>query len=61
MIATWEYVNDWSACSVTCGGGTQTRTQSCVNSDNTEAEDQCSGKAEIEFRDCSDVPCRKLL
>ena len=61
LIATWEYVNEWSECNVTCGGGVQIRAQSCVNSDNTEAEGQCSGNVKSESKDCNVDPCRKLL
>ena len=57
----WEYVNDWSECSATCGGGTQTRTLSCVYLDNIAAEGQCSDNAESESRDCNVDICRKLL
>ena len=61
FIGTWEYVNKWSVCSATCDVGTQTRTQSCVYSDNTAAEGQCPGKAESESRKCNVDPCRKLF
>ena len=59
LIATWEYVNGWGGCNATCGGGEQNRTQSCVNSDNTAAEGQCTGNAGIDSRDCNDNYCRK--
>ena len=59
LIATWEYVDEWSECSVTCGGGEQNRTQSCVNSDNIEG--QCSGNAASDSRDCNVDSCRKLF
>ena len=59
LIATWEYVGEWSECSATCGGGTQTGTQSCVNSDNIEAKGECSGVPVSKSQDCNDNPCRK--
>ena len=61
IIASWEYVNGWSTCSATCGGGTQTRTQSCMNSNSTGAEGQCIGNVGSESKDCSIDPCRKFL
>ena len=60
-IGAWAFVNDWSECNATCGGGTQTRTKSCVYADNTLAEGQCTGNVESESKDCNEVPCRKLL
>ena len=61
LIATLEYVNGWGECSITCGGGEQIRTQSCVNSDNTTtAVGQCSGNAQSESRDCNFDPCRRF-
>ena len=53
------YIGDWSACSATCGGGTQSRAQSCVYSDNTTAEGKCLGHAENETRSCNENPCRE--
>ena len=60
-IGTWEYVYKWSVCSATCDVGTQTRRQSCVYSDNTAAEEQCSGDAGSESRKCNIGPCSKLF
>ena len=59
-IAMWAYINEWSPCTATCFGGTQTRTQSCVHLDNTTASDgQCEGSALSEVRACNEVSCRK--
>ena len=60
-IAEWMYVTEWSTCSATCGGGIQTRTQSCVYSDNTTADGLCSGSAINETEDCNTIQCRKFL
>ena len=60
-IAAWAFVKEWSKCSATCGGGEQTRTQSCVYSDNIDAEGQCTGNAGSESRSCNINVCRKLL
>ena len=35
LYAHWYEVGDWSSCSVTCGGGTQTRSVTCYRSDYT--------------------------
>ena len=61
LVASWEYVNDFGECTTTCGGGKQTRTQSCVYSDNATAQGQCSGDAGSESRGCNVEPCRKLF
>ena len=55
------YVTEWGTCSATCGGGIQTRTQSCVYSDNTTADGLCSGFATTETQDCNTIQCRELL
>ena len=39
----------WSACSLTCNGGTQTRSRVCI-------EAQCSGPT-TDSRDCNTQPC----
>ena len=60
-IAEWMYVTEWSTCSATCGGGRQTRIQSCVYSDNITADGLCSGSATNETQNCNTIQCRKLL
>ncbi|MCW8966741.1 MAG: hypothetical protein OQK82_08675, partial [Candidatus Pacearchaeota archaeon] len=36
----WSELGDWTACSVTCGGGTQTQTIICERSDGTQVEEE---------------------
>lgn len=37
VCPTWQYVGDWSACSVPCNAGVQTRGLICLNADGTPA------------------------
>ena len=60
-LAKWKYFDDWSTCDVTCNTGFETRSEKCVNPDNTAATGDCMGVAEIELRPCDLDPCRKLL
>lgn len=50
VAATWGTWTTWSGCSVTCGGGRQSRRRSCQNG-NT-----CVGRS-TEFRNCNTQNC----
>ena len=43
---------DWGKCSVTCGGGTQTRNRSCTNPTAAHGGRPCVGLNEI-IQDCN--------
>ena len=48
---------DWGECSVTCGGGTQTRNRSCTNPPVAHGGRPCVGPTEM-TQDCNnDVFC----
>lgn len=49
----WTSWSDWSKCSVTCGGGTQTRSRSCTNPVVAHGGKNCSGPKEM-TRHCND-------
>ena len=48
--ASWGSWTQWSGCSVSCGGGRQSRSRSCVGG-NT-----CTGQ-NAQFRDCNQLDC----
>ena len=51
--ADWE---DWSECSVACGGdGTKTRTRSCIPPSNGGFD--CPTDSQTETADCNNGPC----
>ncbi|XP_072170585.1 uncharacterized protein [Diadema setosum] len=52
----WSNYSDWSACSVTCGGGMQTRTRSCSDPAPAYGGANCTGETE-QTQSCGDVIC----
>ena len=52
----WSGYGDWSECSATCGGGTQTRTKTCTNPAPANGGADCVGDAE-ETRECNVEEC----
>ncbi|XP_035675461.1 ectin-like, partial [Branchiostoma floridae] len=53
----WSDWSPWSACSVTCGVGTQTRDRSCTNPAPAHGGAECDGDTQ-ETRECdSGVSC----
>ena len=47
---------EWSECSATCGGGTQTRTRTCTNPAPAHGGLDCQGES-TETQDCNTLPC----
>ncbi len=52
-------MGNWSACNVTCGNGTQFRTQKCVDAAGQAAYGQCHGVLATKERSCREQACRK--
>ena len=52
----WIILQDWSTCTLACGGGTQTRHRYCVF---PPSGIPCEGKA-IETRSCNTDPCSNI-
>jgi len=50
----WDTWSDWAECSVTCGGGSQTRTRDCQGPFYSGAE--CSGDSS-QIQDCNTQNC----
>ena len=57
FTATWVYVSGWTRLcyptSISSNIGTHTKTQSCVNADNTSADGLCAGEPEADTKSCS--------
>ena len=52
----WSDWEDWSDCPVTCGGGVQERTMTCINPPPAFGGESCPGEGE-ETRACNEDPC----
>ncbi len=50
----WKTLQDWSQCTVVCGGGTQTYQRICIPPLNGGKE--CEGEP-IQTRPCNEAPC----
>ncbi|KJE93909.1 thrombospondin [Capsaspora owczarzaki ATCC 30864] len=56
-VYTWSS-GSWSACSPSCGAGTQTRTVTCVNSASTTVSDSlCTGTKPATSQSCNNGAC----
>ncbi|XP_072031290.1 A disintegrin and metalloproteinase with thrombospondin motifs 13-like isoform X2 [Amphiura filiformis] len=56
QVASWQ-VSDYTECSATCGGGTQTRVVNCVR-DTTVPDSECAHIPKpMTSQSCIDVPC----
>jgi len=55
----WGEWLDWEVCSVSCGGGEQTRLRSCDNPAPEHGGDDCSvdGSSNSETQNCNENPC----
>ena len=53
----WTIWGDWGKCSVTCGGGTQTRSRSCTNPPAAHGGKLCVGTKEMSQNCNKDVLC----
>jgi len=52
----WSPYSEWSLCSASCGGGTQTRSRTCTNPAPANGGAQCVGSA-VESQSCNTQPC----
>lgn len=54
----WSY-GEWSSCTVTCGGGSQTRKAVCVSDSNREilSDDKCDSDKKLVSRPCNQDSC----
>lgn len=52
----WTDFGDWTVCTATCGGGTQTRTRSCTNPAPVGTGADCEGDGH-ETQDCNTEAC----
>ena len=52
----WSEFGDWSDCSATCGGGTQTKTRTCNNPAPAHGGLDCQGESG-ETQNCNTQEC----
>jgi len=52
----WTDWGDWNPCSVTCAGGTQSRSRTCTNPPPRNGGRECSGESE-DVQSCNEMPC----
>ena len=53
---SWTDWGEWTACSPTCGNGTETRSRSCTNPAPRYGGEDCEGDA-VETRECENPEC----
>lgn len=56
----WSAWGELSACSVTCGGGEQSRSRTCDNPPPAFGGDDCVGESE-EIRPCNEISCEGII
>ena len=56
VFGGWSEFEEWSECSVTCGGGSQTRTRPCDNPEPAHGGLDCQG-GNSASQDCNDRNC----
>lgn len=56
---SWS-VGAWSACSVSCGGGTQSRVVTCVRNDGKTVEDSLCGSKPVTSQVCNAQACQPV-
>ena len=53
---SWTDWGDWNLCSVTCAGGTQSRSRTCTNPPPRYGGRECNGESE-DVQSCNEHPC----
>lgn len=52
----WSQWSTWESCSVTCGGGNQSRDRTCTEPAPQYGGDYCNGNS-TSVKSCSEMPC----
>jgi hypothetical protein len=52
----WTSWSEWNTCTLTCGGGNQTRTRTCTNPTPQNNGNDC-GSEDFETQACNDESC----